>query len=179
MGHIDDEHRNNIYDTCTQCKRFPGLVQVKPQKATWYYTDEQTNYKSAVERMQLPIMPELTCPLYGLQGTTADPGLWAHWNMTRRMDPEVKWLLVYVMLSRVRTLDRLVSSGLTEKIREIIESGPPKMLVGNFEKLFGDKIKKTRIAAREARENLGWTFQSNVNSQCDHVSEPTAVDVAQ
>ena len=178
LGHIDDEHRNNIYDTCTQCKRFPGLVQVKPQKATWYYTDEQTNYKSAVERIQLPIMPEPTCPLYGLQGTTADPGLWAHWNMTGRMDPEVKWLLVYVMLSRVRTLDRLVSSGLTEKIREIIESGPPKMLVGNFEKLFGDKIKKTRIAAREARENLGWTVQNNVNSQCDHASEPTAVDVA-
>ena len=157
MGHVDLEHRTNIYETCTRCQRFPGLVQVRPQKATWYYTDEQANYKSAVDRLQLPIMPVPTCPLYGLQGTTADPGLWAHWNMPSRMDPEVKWLLVYVMLSRVRALDCLVSSGLTEKIREIMQSGPPQMLAGNFEKLFGDKIKNTRIAAREARERLGWT----------------------
>ena len=161
MGHVDLEHRTNIYETCTRCQRFQGLVQVRPQKATWYYTDEQANYKSAVDRLQLPIMPLPTCPLYGLQGTTTDPGLWAHWNMPSRMDPEVRWLLVYVMLSRVRALDCLVSSGLNEKIREIMESGPPQVLVGNFEKLFGDKSKKTRIAAREAREKLGWTVSES------------------
>ena len=111
-----------------------------------------------MDRLQLPIMPEQTCPLYGLQGTSADPGLWAHWNMPHRMDPEVKWLLVYVMLSRVRGLDCLVSSGLNDKIREIIETGPPKMLVGNFHKLFGEKILATRQAAREARINLGWSL---------------------
>ena len=111
-----------------------------------------------MDRLQLPIMPEQTCPLYGLQGTTADPGLWAHWNMPHRMDPEVKWLQVYVMLSRVRGLDCLVSSGLNDKIREIIETGPPKMLVGNFHKLFGEKILATRRAAREARINLGWSL---------------------
>ena len=72
------------------------------------------------------------------------------------MDPEVKWLLVYVMLSRVRGLDCLVSSGLNDKIRDIIEEGPPEMLVGNFNKIFGEKIKATRKAAREARRKLGW-----------------------
>ena len=76
--------------------------------------------------------------------------------MPSRMDPEVKWLLVYVMLSRVRGLDCLVSSGLNDKIRNIIEQGPPEMLVGNFNKIFGDKIRKTRRDAREARKNLGW-----------------------
>ena len=113
-----------------------------------------------MDRLQLPIMPEPTCPLYGLQGTTADPGLWAHWNMPHRMDPEVKWLLVYVMLSRVRGLDCLVCSGLTDKIKDIIESGPPPMLVGNFEKLFGHKIEATRRAAKEARAHLGWPLPS-------------------
>jgi hypothetical protein len=80
--------------------------------------------------------------------------------MPHRMDPEVKWLLVYVMLSRVRGLDCLVSSGLTDKIKDIIESGPPQMLVGNFEKLFGHKIEATRRAAREARGHLGWPLPS-------------------
>ena len=76
--------------------------------------------------------------------------------MPARMDPEVKWLLVYVMLSRVRGIDCLVSSGLNDKIRDIIEEGPPEMLVGNFNKIFGEKIKATRKAAREARIKLGW-----------------------
>ena len=139
----------------------PDLSRANPSpasKATWYYNDDKEKYASSVDRLQLPIMPEQTCPLYGLQGTTADPGLWAHWNMPHRMDPEVKWLLVYVMLSRVRGLDCLVSSGLNDKIREIIETGPPKMLVGNFHKLFGEKILATRRAAREARINLGWSL---------------------
>ena len=69
--------------------------------------------------------------------------------MPARMDPEVKWLLVYVMLSRVRGLDCLVSSGLNDK-------NSPEMLVGNFNKIFGEKIKATRMAAREARRKLGW-----------------------
>ena len=76
--------------------------------------------------------------------------------MPARMDPEVKLLLVYVMLSRVRGLDCLVSSGLNEKIKDIMQSGPPEMLVGNFKNFFGSKIEATRTAAREAMKNLGW-----------------------
>ncbi len=76
--------------------------------------------------------------------------------MPARMDPEVKWLLVYVMLSRVGGPDCLVSSGLNDKLRDIIEEGPPEMLVGNFNRIFGEKIKATRKAAREARRKLGW-----------------------
>ena len=156
LSHIHMQHRANVYQTCPQCQSFPGLIQVRAEKATWYYNDDQERYASSVDRLQLPILPEPTCPLYGLQGTTADPGLWAHWNMPARMDPEVKWLLVYVMLSRVRGLDCLVSSGLNDKIRDIIEKGPPEMLVGNFKKIFGDKIEATRKAAAEARKKLGW-----------------------
>lgn len=156
MGHIDIEHRANIYDTCPNCQRFPGLLQLRPKKATWYYTDDKEKYASSVDRVQLPIMPVQACPLYGLQGTTADPGLCAHWAMPRNMDADLKWLLVYVMLSRLRSLACLASFGLNPKIREIIERGPPEMLVGNFERLFSKKARATRIAARKAREALGW-----------------------
>ena len=77
------------------------------------------------------------------------------------MDAEVKWLLVYVMLSRVRELDCLVSSGLNANIRKIIDHGPPEVLDGNFNKIFGQKIKQTRQAAREARKALGWPLCNN------------------
>ena len=164
LSHTDVEHRAHVYQSCECCQKYPGLVQIRPEKTTWYYNDDKAKYASAVARIQLPILPNSTCPLYGLQGTTADPGLWAHWNMPARMDPEVKWLLVYVMLSRVRGLDCLVSSGLNEKIREVMEKGPPEVLVGNFNKFFGEKIKATHKAAREARKNLGWPLPEDDHS---------------
>jgi len=101
-------------------------------------------------------MPEKACSLYTLQGTTTDPGLIAHFAMPKRLDNDIKWLIVYVMLSRVRSLDRLASLGLNDNIRKIMEAGPPETLVGNFAKLFHEKAERTRAAAREARIALGW-----------------------
>ena len=101
-------------------------------------------------------MSEAACPLYALQGATCDPGLIAHFIMPKRADDDIKWLIVYVMLSRVRSLSRLRSIGLSPKIRKIIEGGPPSMLADNFEKLFSKKIEDTSKAARAARAALGW-----------------------
>ena len=107
-------------------------------------------------RSQLPSMPAEACSLYALQGATCDPGLIAHFVMPRRADDDVKWLVVYVLLSRVRSLENLRSVGLTTKIREIIEGGPPDMLAENFERLFTSKIKETKEAAIAANKALGW-----------------------
>ena len=101
-------------------------------------------------------MPLLACPLYGLQGTTADPGLVAHWMVPNKIDADVDWLVVYVILSRVRSLNSLVSFGVSDTLRDVIEGGPPDDFVGSFDRLFGDKVQSTRQAAREARRHLGW-----------------------
>jgi hypothetical protein len=151
-AHRDAGHANE----CPDCTTYPGIVQVKYLTVAWHYSESAAGYNSSVQRMQLPIMPEKACPLYGLQGTTADPGLIAHWAMPARGSRDIKWLIVYVMLSRVRGLDCLASFGLNDKIREIIESGPPEELIGTFERLFGEKAKNTRIAASNARRRLGW-----------------------
>ena len=152
-----ESHRNAGYNNeCQQCQQHPGLVRIKADTVTWRYTDQDENYATPVARTQLPIMPEKACPLYGLQGTTADPGLCAHWNLPRRMDKDDKWLVVYVILSRVRSLSTLASFGLNTKIKTIIESGPPENIVGSFDRLFGAKAEATRTAAAEAREALGW-----------------------
>ena len=77
-------------------------------------------------------------------------------NVPKRMSPDVHWLLVYVILSRVRAFNSPVSFGFSDTLREVIERGPPDNFVGSFDRLFGDKVQATRQAAREARQQLGW-----------------------
>ncbi len=59
------------------------------------------------------------------------------------------------MLSRPRSLATLQSVGLTEKIRNIIEAGPPEDLVANFHKLFDATIKRTKAQAIDAAKQYG------------------------
>ena len=141
---------------CSACRSFEGWILVQPMSRQWSFTDPVTGFAFQVQRTQLPLMPESACPLYSLQGATCDPGLLAHFIMPKRADEDIRWLIVYVMLSRVRSLSRLRSIGLTLKIRKIIEGGPPTMLAANFERLFRKKIKDTSKAAKAARAALGW-----------------------
>ena len=98
-------------------------------------------------------MPALAMPLYSMQGTTADPGMVAYWFFPQRCSQTVKWLIVYVMLSRPRSLATLKSVGLSDKVREIIEQGPPEELVATFHKLFDAKIEETKALAVEAAKH--------------------------
>ena len=109
-----------------------------------------------VTRLQFPLMPAAAMRFYSLQGITADPGLVAYWEMPRRTGKELKWLIVYVMLSRPRSLFTLRSVGMGPHIREIIEQGPPEDLVQNFDVLFGEKMKRTEKIAKEAVLKYGF-----------------------
>ena len=95
--------------------------------------------------------------LHTLQGTTAEPGLIFHWNLPNTLSKELRWLAVYVALSRPPSLAQLRSVGLSTAIRRIIEAGPPEGLVGRFAALFDEKIERTNAAAQAAMEELGWT----------------------
>ena len=74
----------------------------------------------------------------------------AYWMFPLRCSETIQWLIVYVMLSRPRSLSQLKSVNLTTKIREIIEGGPPDDLVQNFRDLFSEKIEATRKLAEDA-----------------------------
>ena len=141
---------------CEACRAFEGWVLVEPISKTWSFTDPTTGMLLKVVRSQLPLMPAEACPLYSLQGATRDPGLVAHFEMPKRADDDIKWLIVYVLLSRVRSLANLRSIGITSQIRKIIEAGPPSMLAENFERLFRTKITNTKAAAVAAKCALGW-----------------------
>ena len=95
-------------------------------------------------------------PLYSLQGVTCDPGLIAHFEMPKRADDDIKWLIVYAIPSRVCSLANLCIIGIASQIRKIIEAGPPSMLAENFETLFRTKITNTKAAAVAAKCALGW-----------------------
>ena len=141
---------------CTSAVR-PGIFAVKPLTRTFKYhydPDNKTKYVK-VQRTQFPLTPAPAMPLYPMQGTTADPGMFAYWFFPQRCSQTVKWLIVYVMLSRPRSLATLISVGLTDKVRAIIEQGPPEDLVATFRKLFDDKIKTTKTMAADLAKRYG------------------------
>jgi hypothetical protein len=146
---------------CGDCKEkreaLRGIFAVEPITRSWKYEGSELEGKFVnVKRSQIPLAPGKVLPLYGMQGMTAEPGLVAHWILPPRLEHDIKWLICYVILSRVPSLKQLISIGLSDKIREIIEGGPPEGLVQCFNSLFADKIKETKVAALEAQRRLGW-----------------------
>ena len=109
-----------------------------------------------MKRVQLPLTIITACTLHTLQGTTADPGLIFHWVFPRRVSKMLRWLSVYVALSRPRSLAQLRSVGISDAIRKIIEQGPPQGLINRFEELFGDNIEKTKVEAAMILGEPGW-----------------------
>ena len=153
-------HRLTGHDaSCLNCISAvqPGVFAVRPLTRIFkYYYDAAAKSKYVkVQRKQFPLIPARPVPLYSMQGTTADPGMVAYWVFPQRCSPTIKWLIVYVMLSRPRSLATLQSVGLTEKIRIIIEAGPPEDLVANFRKLFDATIKRTKAQAIDAAKQYG------------------------
>ena len=107
-----------------------------------------------MRRSQFPLAPALPQTIHSIQGTTADPGLIAHFDMPDKLDDVAKWLALYVLLSRVQSLANLLSVGLPEKHE--LERGPPPKLKEMLQGLLKDKIEKTKADCKAAREYLGW-----------------------
>ena len=141
---------------CHGCKSFPGILQLKPKTDVWPFV-AQDGHKANVKRTAFAMRLALACSLYTLQSTTCTPGLIAHFSWPARASADVKFLIAYVLLSRVRALSELISVNLTDEVREIIEQGPPKNLLEAFEALFGAKAEQTRAEAAAAAKHLNWT----------------------
>ena len=106
--------------------------------------------------MQVPLVVQNASTLCTLQGATADPGLIFHWRFPQLLCKEMRWLTVYMVLSRVRTSKQLRSVGLHDKVKALINDGPPKGMLTRFKAMFDDKITETNAAAEEAMTELGW-----------------------
>jgi len=153
-------HRLTGHDaSCLNCIGAvqPGIFAVRPlaRKFRYYYDPKAPSKYVQVQRKQFPLIPAPAMPLYSMQGTTADPGMVAYWAFPQRCSQTIKWLIIYVILSRPRSLAALQSVGLTDKVRSVIEEGPPEELVANFRKLFEGKIKETKKEAILAAKFYG------------------------
>ena len=70
----------------------PGVFAVRPKRFTWKYFLDSTDHDFInVSRRQFPLLPETACTLYSMQGTTAEPGLLAYWQMPRRATSQLQW----------------------------------------------------------------------------------------
>ena len=146
---------------CSCCRFFPGVLAVKPRRndRPWSieaHVNDNEVRKVNIARTQVPLACILSSTLHVLQGATADPGMIFHWTFPRRLRRDMRWLTIYVALSRVRGLRFLRSIGMNSQIREIIEEGPPQSLPAQFQKLFAEKEKKTFDEAVAAVAALGW-----------------------
>jgi len=121
---LDDEpcarHRTDgIPNSCNECRNFAVVVAIEPltHRCPWSIEVKALEVTVKVKRVQLPFVCAAASTEHVLQGTTCVPGLVFHWHFPRRMSSELRWLSIYVALSRVRTLDGFISVGLTDKMR--------------------------------------------------------------
>ena len=124
---------------------FPGAPEHKPKRV-----------KVKTTRMQVPLVIQNASTLYTLQGATADPGLIFHWRFPAMLSKEMRWLTVYMALSRVRSLSQFRSIGLKDTVKALINEGPPGGMLSRFTLLFDEKAAATDVAADAAMLELGW-----------------------
>ena len=130
------------------------MLAITPTKRLWRFASTHFVKGVHVHRYQIPLLPAKQCTLHGIQGNTADPGIVAHWKFPKRLGVESLWLAHYVILSRPRRLSNLLSFGLPD--RQLLEAGPPPKIQEALERLFSEKIAKTREACVSARAELNW-----------------------
>ena len=113
-------------------------------------------YTIQVKRKQLPMTIKTASTINTLQGVTTDPGLIFHWKFPRFFSEELRWLATYVALSRPPSLAQLISVGLPDELRNIIEGGPPEGILSRFNDMFKEKEEATQLRAAEVMRELGW-----------------------
>ena len=133
------------------CQPFMIEVELEDQRCS-----RARLLKVKAAREQLPLTIATASTLYTLQGATTTPGMIYHFRTPRRISGVMKWIATYMALSRVQSLKQLRSIGLTTKIRDIIDNGPPEGFLTRFLNVFGEKIGRTQIAVEEAMAELGW-----------------------
>ena len=156
---------HRIAGACRECKSCDfreGCVAVEPQLSRRSFPIEVQDpvsgmeYTIQMQRRQLPMTIKAASTIHTLQGVTANPGLIFHWKFPRFFSHELRWLATYVALSRPPSLAQLISVGLPDDLRKIIEGGPPEGILSRFNDMFKEKEEATHIRAAEVMRELGW-----------------------
>ena len=68
------------------------------------------------------------------------------------MTDDIWWLNVYVMLSRATSLSNLLLVGLTNKVKELLEAGPPQYVKKKIQTLQRKAASTQKRAEKKAKE---------------------------
>ena len=88
------------------------------------------------------------------QGLTFKKGVVADLRRAGGMTDDIWWLNVYVMLSRAKKLENLILIGLTPKVRELFEQGPPAYIRDQIRAL-QVKAARTKVTAEQTAREMG------------------------
>ena len=137
---------------CSDCQFFTGVA------ATWVFNQKLAkdlpNVKLNIESIQFPLAPALPKTVHTLQGATCEPGLVCHLTLPKSLSCESRWLLYYVMLSRVRRLQSLRCIGAFDK--KYWKEGRQKECKLWLTSCSTKRKKDTEKACAEARAFLSW-----------------------
>ena len=88
------------------------------------------------------------------QGLTLKGGVVADLRRAGGMTDDIWWLNVYVLLSRPTQLSNLILAGLDDKLKNLLEGGPPKYIRAKIQQL-QTKAQETAKRAAVLAASLG------------------------
>ena len=135
----------------------PGVVPIKPISRTWKFkthgsSADRRQRDVTLRRIQIPLLPERVRTCQTAQGMGMDAALLLL-TRPKAHGEDDHWMHLYVMLSRLRTIDGLMIYELPE--RKLFERGPPRWLHEWLE-LFDARSQDTRARAQEIMQEFQW-----------------------
>lgn len=134
-----------------------GIVVLEPSNAHWVFLTHDENLarvprKISMVRRQFALAPERVRTVQTAQGLTMDSGTMYLARPPGWSEAE-HWLHVYVMLSRVRTLDQILIFGLPD--RSLFAMGPPSWVTSGLAP-FLQWADRDLPRAQAALARMGW-----------------------
>ena len=137
-----------------------GLVYVQLEKgefSTSVHFSDGTFRKVHVTRWQFPLTHAMIRTAMSSQGLTFPDGVVADLRRQGGMTDDIWWLNLYVMLSRATSLSNLLLLGLSDKVKELLEEGPPRYVRKKIQEL-QRKATSTQMRAEVEAKKLGFAL---------------------
>ena len=136
---------------------FCGLVYIQLEKADFnlpLHLPDGSLESIHVTRWNLPLTHAMVRTAMSSQGLTFKKGVIADLRRAGGMTNDIWWLNVYVMLSRAKKLENLILVGLTAKVKELFEAGPPAYIRQQIKALQA-KAARTKLSVEQTARDMG------------------------
>ena len=138
-----------------------SLVFIQLEKADFklrvHLPDGSYDYINVL-RWQFPLTHAMVRTAMSSQGLTFAKGVLADLRRNGGMTNDIWWLNVYVILSRATRMDFLLLIGLDEKVKTLLENGPPDYVRDKIRQLQSKAAMFEDTIEARARTLGGWAL---------------------